>query len=344
MKYLIQEEFLQYCYQNNLQAIQLFLKNNSIDSDFLQKGLKTVVQEKFFSIALFFMKNGASLEIEAPKIAEFAIRQNNFQIIHFLYKNSIQIPLPINSIFESINDEKFFFATLKICTNIEEFYDDILIQGALKGKFKIVKWALEQGANIHAKEDSAITLCTQNFANLELLKFLVQKGANMHERNEYLLQKSAYHNQVDILHYLLQNNCDIYANNGKAFFNTIEQKSKECFDILLNHNIDISFQNYEAFILCIKKNRFSMLEKLLIANQGKPINNFDVLKTAIDFNSVDMLKLLLTSLNWSISEEIMNYAIQKENPTIIQLISSKKTLQTLQNELDLKIFKKNMKI
>jgi len=49
----------------------------------------------------------------------------------------------------------------------------------LKGHFQIVKYLVEHGANIHARNDAALTNSVE-YGYFEIVKYLVENGANIH--------------------------------------------------------------------------------------------------------------------------------------------------------------------
>ena len=55
------------------------------------------------------------------------------------------------------------------------------------GHLEVVRYLVEQGANIHANNDYAIRWASEN-GHLEVVRYLVEKGANIHANNDYAIQ------------------------------------------------------------------------------------------------------------------------------------------------------------
>ena len=51
------------------------------------------------------------------------------------------------------------------------------------GHLEVVKYLVENKANIHAKNDYALRLASGN-GHLEVVKYLVENGANIHAKND----------------------------------------------------------------------------------------------------------------------------------------------------------------
>lgn len=61
-----------------------------------------------------------------------------------------------------------------------------LIWAANGGHFKIVKYLTEKGANIHTQNDIAL-IWAANYGHLEVVKYLVEKDANVHAQDDCAL-------------------------------------------------------------------------------------------------------------------------------------------------------------
>ena len=78
----------------------------------------------------------------------------------------------------------------------------------------MVKHAVEHGADIHA-DNKAL----QNAAwsgHLDVVKYLVEQEANIHANDEYALRWAAYNGHFDVVKYLIEHGADIHAENEDA--------------------------------------------------------------------------------------------------------------------------------
>jgi len=69
------------------------------------------------------------------------------------------------------------------------------------GHLEIVKYLVEQGADIHAEDDFALSWAAQ-LGHLDIVKYLVSKGANTHARNDETLRWAELNCHTAIVEYL----------------------------------------------------------------------------------------------------------------------------------------------
>jgi ankyrin repeat protein len=89
-------------------------------------------------------------------------------------------------------------------------FDKILIKGAKYGNLDIVYQAIDQGANIHAEDESALLWSSEN-GHLEVVRYLVDQGANIHARDDETLLWSASAGHLEVVHYLVDQGANIHA-------------------------------------------------------------------------------------------------------------------------------------
>jgi len=69
------------------------------------------------------------------------------------------------------------------------------------GHIEIVKYLVENGADIHAYNDEALQLSTKK-GHIGVVKFLVENGANIHVNDDIALRWSAENGHTEIVEYL----------------------------------------------------------------------------------------------------------------------------------------------
>ena len=62
-----------------------------------------------------------------------------------------------------------------------------LLKASYKGRLEIVKYLVVKGANVNAKDhyDSTALMMASRRNNLEIVKYLVRNGANVNAKNNY---------------------------------------------------------------------------------------------------------------------------------------------------------------
>ena len=79
---------------------------------------------------------------------------------------------------------------------------------AENGYLPVVQYLLEQGADIHARNDFALRLSAY-YGHLPVVQYLLDQGADIHAGNEYALQLSAENRHLPVVQYLLEHSAKI---------------------------------------------------------------------------------------------------------------------------------------
>ena len=77
-----------------------------------------------------------------------------------------------------------------------------LIEATEKGDLELIKYLVEQGADIHAKNDCALRLASYS-GNIEIVKYLVEQGAEIHAKNNNALRWASENNHLNVVKYFL---------------------------------------------------------------------------------------------------------------------------------------------
>ncbi|MHA1353556.1 MAG: ankyrin repeat domain-containing protein, partial [Candidatus Heimdallarchaeota archaeon] len=107
--------------------------------------------------------------------------------------------------------------------------DDYALRwSAAYGHIDVVKYLVEHGADIHAEDDHAIQLSAEN-GNLKIVKYLVEHGADIHAEDDYALRWSVENGHIDVVKYL-----SLSINNGQLDFNRNNYAEHYEFSALFN--------------------------------------------------------------------------------------------------------------
>ena len=79
----------------------------------------------------------------------------------------------------------------------------MLYWAAGNGQLDIIKCLVENGADIHAWEDYALR-CACSYGQLDMVKYLIEKGANIHAYNDEALRYATGNGYLEIVEYLIE--------------------------------------------------------------------------------------------------------------------------------------------
>ena len=93
-----------------------------------------------------------------------------------------------------------------------------LIETVGNRNLPLMKYLVEQGANIHYNNDEALRWASNN-GYLEVVKYLVEQGVDIHAADDYALSNAVYGGHLEVLKYLVEQGADIHARNDWALKN-----------------------------------------------------------------------------------------------------------------------------
>jgi hypothetical protein len=96
---------------------------------------------------------------------------------------------------------------------------DILIEmlpwSVMNGNLEMTKYLLDLGADIHMASDRAL-IAAIGLNNFDILKLLIERGANIHVEDDYPLIVASKFGHLRIVKYLVEHGVDITAQNYEA--------------------------------------------------------------------------------------------------------------------------------
>lgn len=85
------------------------------------------------------------------------------------------------------------------------------------GNLDIVKYLVEHGADIHIAHDVSLRTASEH-GYLDIVKYLVEKGANINDVDIYTkpLSSASENGHLDVMKFLVENGADVHARNNEA--------------------------------------------------------------------------------------------------------------------------------
>ena len=108
-----------------------------------------------------------------------------------------------------------------------------------------VKLLLEKGADIHAREDNALRWASK-YGRTEAVKLLLEEGADIHVHNDFALITASFYGHKDIVVLLLKYGADVHADNDEALREASINGDTEIIKLLLEEGADIHAKDDEA--------------------------------------------------------------------------------------------------
>jgi ankyrin repeat protein len=124
-----------------------------------------------------------------------------------------------------------------------------LAYAAASGHLEMVKFLISKGAKIDIYNNHVIAYGAKK-NRLEIVKYLIDNGADIHTKNEVALIWSASAGHLDMVKYLQSNGANIYAQHNLAFKLSKSHGHKDVYDFLsINGNV-LNFSDYLKMPFC----------------------------------------------------------------------------------------------
>jgi hypothetical protein len=94
--------------------------------------------------------------------------------------------------------------------------EEILIIASSNGDLELVKYLVSLGADIHILNEYALRLASRHGC-LDVVKYLVSVGVDIHDANESALKWAVANGHLEVVKYLVSLGADIHVNNGEPF-------------------------------------------------------------------------------------------------------------------------------
>lgn len=152
--------------------------------------------------------------------------------------------------------------------------EELLCEVIERGNLEILKLLVEHGANItsgYKKALKFVRLACQN-RHVEVARFLLEKGANIHNyKNTYLLQEASRAGYKDIVKLLVDFGADINTRNCRALMEAIWQGHLDVVVCLVENGAD--FRSNEDWALRMaSRNRHFQIRDYLVSQGADPQN------------------------------------------------------------------------
>jgi ankyrin repeat protein len=141
--------------------------------------------------------------------------------------------------------------------------DDAMIKAVKKGKTAAVAALLAAGADVHAwdgvHEHDAALLWAADECHADIVKVLLEAGANVHALGDFALQQAADNGCLEIVQMLLEAGANVNADNSLALDWAAEEGHLAVVELLLQAGARVSAAALEA----AQKNEHAAIAGLL---------------------------------------------------------------------------------
>lgn len=140
--------------------------------------------------------------------------------------------------------------------------DTGLVIEAASGNIERVRLLLEKGANVHAEEDHALRYSAE-YGRLEMVRLLLEKGADIHARDDEALRYSAMNGHLEVVRLLLEKGANIRAYEDETLRLSAKNGHIEVVRLLLEKGANINAREHEALCFSARNGHYEVVRLLL---------------------------------------------------------------------------------
>ena len=139
-----------------------------------------------------------------------------------------------------------------------------LISAIYSRQFRIVKFLVENGADIHTWREWPFTYSVEN-GYLEILQYCVEKGVDIHLKNEHALRWAARNGYLEMVKWLVEQGCDIHIQQDYPLRLASKQGHIDAVKFLIHSGANIHAKKNSALNQATKRGFSEIVEILQIS-------------------------------------------------------------------------------
>lgn len=163
---------------------------------------------------------------------------------------------------------------------------EVLVIAVLGEELSLVKYAVENGENIHMYNNMAFrTACEEGY--LEIAKYLVEKGAKISEMDNYALRYASSNGRLEIVKWLVEEQeeekeqgVDIHSRDDLSFRWACEKGHLEIAKYLVEKGCDIHILNDLAIVLAAENGHLPVVKWLTENGSSLSVEKNFLLRTS----------------------------------------------------------------
>ena len=169
--------------------------------------------------------------------------------------------------------------------------DKLLIEVAKNGHLDVVKYLVGKGANIRIRNESALQLATR-YGHLNVVKYLIDQGANIHSGDDYALRDAAYYGHLDVVKYLVEKGADIHVEDDYAFRIAAKNGHLDMVKYMIERGANIHAGEEGALRLAAYYGHLDMVKYLIEQGANIHAKNDYALRRAVENGHSEVVKYL----------------------------------------------------
>ena len=145
---------------------------------------------------------------------------------------------------------------------------ELLYTAAGEGELEIIKYLVSKGLDIHYENNYAFQEASEK-GHLEIVKYLLEHGADIHADDDYALIFASVCGHLEVVKYLVEHRANIHANDDDSVISASGSGHLEIVKYLLDHGANIHATREKPLRDAITYGKFEVVQYLI--DQGANI-------------------------------------------------------------------------
>ena len=144
-----------------------------------------------------------------------------------------------------------------------------LSKASENGHLEVVKYLVEQGADVCARYNYPLINASDN-GHLDVVKYLVEQGADVRARDNYALRWAGYNGYLEVVKYLVEHGANVRADNDFALRIASENGHLEVVKFLVKQGVNVRVEDDYALISASENGHLEVVKYLV--EQGADVH------------------------------------------------------------------------
>jgi len=198
-------------------------------------------------IARILIEHGGDIQFDNNTLLRSAVWKNNIESVKLLLESGADVHVWNDYVLEYASEKGYIEIVNLLLRHGEELHTSKGLREAVKnGNLDIVKVLIEGGADIHAFKNEALRLAIKNNHNT-ITKVLVNNGADIHIEEDLGFRMAAKEGNFEMVNFFFKSGANIYAGNDYALRWSITNNHVEIVKFLLEVGADV-YSSYDSLI------------------------------------------------------------------------------------------------
>lgn len=273
-----------------LDIVKYLFDNGAVVDSLYDRSLRLAATNNHLDVVKYLVEKGTNVNHHNCIALSNAITLDNVDVVKYLVKNGADLDLYGPGFLNSASSSGHLDIVKVLVENgvNKKSYNKAFLSACKKGHLNVVRYLVENGADIHVDNDFGLNYAANN-GHLDLVKYLIDKGITMN--NDALVNASASGN-LEIFKYLVKHGGDIHGKNDQCLIVAATTIRLDILKYLIGKGVDDNSKS-RAMIGATKNGRIESVKYLVENGADIHFHDDEALFLSVYYNNLDITEYLV---------------------------------------------------